>query len=239
MGNMSDIQQMEVGEPFAVGPFELLPDTLMILSGAVFRDMLPAVSHGAKRGRKPRPNPGYANSVYLSQEEVDSNPVMTLSPAEYRTLRLHLQGWKTCDIAKFFRVTEAAIHMRLKQHRVRAAKAYLMESLDEDISSLMGGALEAYRDGVRKTEDIDTRIKAADRIFRLNGKGLAKREDKPKEGDMSAAQFMSSLLKNIDAKININVGNSDSRDITPDSETKSLDGHLRGSGYATDVEDCE
>jgi hypothetical protein len=237
MGNMSDFEIVEV-DTFDVGTLELLPDTLMALSGASFGDMLPTVS---KKGAKTQMNSGYAPSIHFSEEDIAGNPILALTPIQYRTLRLHMQGWKPQQIAQYFGITEVAVNTRLRQKRVQAAKLHLLEELDEEMSGLMGTALDAYRDVVGPGNDKKLRLAAADRIFRLNGKGLAKAQDKSKDGDMSAAQFMKSLLENIETTINVDVNTrpADPRSITGSAEAKPLDGDVRGFSDAADVEDCQ
>jgi len=205
----------------------ILPDTLMMLTGETFMDMLPAVS-GAKRGPKTQFDGGYSRSIRYSEEEIRENPILALSPEEYRTLRLHMQGLGRRQMAAILGITEVGVGLRLQKHRVKAAKARLLAEIDEDLPALMSEALNVYRQGI-KSSDIDTRMKAADRIFKANGKGLAQ-QSKPPGEDMSAHKFMSTILQHFEANINVSVNNE---------STKSLEGNSRGIGYTIDAEDSE
>jgi hypothetical protein len=205
----------------------ILPDTMMMLTGDTFMDMLPAVS-GAKRGAKRQFDGGYSRSIRYSRDEIEKNPILALSPEEYRTLRLHMQGLGRGDIARILGITEVGVGLRLQKHRVKAAKARLLEEIDDDLSTLMTEAIDVYREGVRD-RDFDIRLKAADRIFKANGKGLVQQTKQSNE-DMSAHKFMSTILQHFEANINVNVNNE---------STKSLEGNSGRIGYTIDAEDSE
>jgi DNA-binding CsgD family transcriptional regulator len=223
---------MEEVEFLPMRPLELLPDTERMLSGDCFRDLLPEVSRRGP-GAPWQFDGGYSASIRYTEEEIADEPILALSPAEYRTLRLHMQGMPRREIAQIEGITEMAVGMRLRKHRVKAAKARLMEGVDEELEALTGEALDVYRDAVRSS-DLEMRLKAAEKIFKVNGKGVDQRK-KSGEGDLSAAEFMGTLLKNIHSEINISVGLNDYER----AATKSLDGNVRRISDAVDIEDSE
>ena len=213
---MSDFLRIEPAELLDAHLTMLLPDTIMMLSGESFRDMIP--SKVAQRTSV------YSDSIGYSRSEIEANPILALSPEEYKTLLLHMQGLKRGKIARILGITEVGVGMRLQKHRVKAAKARLLEEIDEDLSALVGEAVDVYRSGIKST-DAKIRLMAAKDILKANGRG----EVKSTEANSSPAQFMSTLLKNIDAKINVNVGLNDYEQPTE----KSLDGHV---GRVVDAE---
>jgi hypothetical protein len=229
---MSDFVHVQEAELLNAKLTMLLPDTLMMLTGETFMDMLPAVS-GVKRGAKKQFDGGYSPSIRYSREEIEENPILALSPEEYRTLRLHMQGLKRGQIAAILGITEMGVGLRLQKYRVKAAKARLLEEIDDDLSSLMTKAADVYRDGVT-ARDIETRMKAAERIFKINGKGSDKAKDSG-DTNMSPAQFMSTLLQNFETKINVDVKPIDYERPTE----KSLDGDGGRCINGDDFKDCE
>jgi hypothetical protein len=224
---MSDFVQVQEAELLAARLTMLLPDTMMMLTGGSFLDMLPAVS-GVKRGPKKQFDGGYSNSTRYSESEIRENPILALSPEEYRTLRLHMQGLGRREIAGILGITEVGVGLRLQKHRVKAAKARLLDEADEDLSSLVGEALDVYRKGL-KASDIEVRMKAADRVFKANGKGAPGQPKQPND-EMTAHKFMSTILQNFEANINVSVNHE---------PPISLEGNSRGIGYTIDAKDSE
>jgi hypothetical protein len=229
---MSDFTPIQEGELLVARLTMLLPDTMMMLTGGSFFDMLPLVS-GVKRGAKRQFDGGYTKSIRYTQQEIADNPILALSPEEYRTLRLHMQGLGRRELAGILGITEVAVGLRLQKHRVKAAKARLLNEADEDLSSLVGEALDVYRKGL-KASDIETRMKAADRIFKANGKGQDKVKDSG-DSNMSPAQFMHTLLQNFETHINVDVKPIDYER----PAQKSLDGYSGRCINGDDITDCE
>lgn len=226
---MSDLQTTQAVDILDVHLTMLLPDTLMMLTGESFANMLPAVSY-ERRGAKKQWDGGYTHSIRYTREEIEADPFLALSPQEYKTLRLHMQGLSRGEIARILGITEVGVGLRLQKNRVKVAKARLLEEADEDLSSLVGEALDVYRTGL-KARDLDMKMKAADRIMKFNGKGQEKKKDSGDQ-NMSPAEFMGTLLKNIDASINVNVGLNDYERPT----TRTVDGH---TGRVLDAEYSE
>lgn len=193
----------------SVGSFTLQDDIEAVLYDETFYESIIALEEdapwraaSAKRvGRKKGLHGTYIpnQSVHIDPMGLLNDPFMQLTPILLQTLRLHMQGLRVGEIADILRVTENAIHVRLSDDRLKAAKAKILASSEEDIQALSVKVVDVYRNAL-DSKDIDTQLKAADRIMKAAGRA----EKKNTQQSDTATSQLQQVLAQLNIQVNVN-----------------------------------
>jgi len=188
-----------------VGDFALLPPEAVVVEfEGVWIDGTCSLHNGP--GRPEGPMIGLPQVSRHLDERQTTDPISLLKPRQYLALRLSMTGIPISKIATQMELTVEGVRQLLANEKVKEARLHLMDTVAEtELAGLLTGALDAYRDGLN-SYDIDTRIKAADRVMKGLGKDARKTQDEPS----TATKDLTAVLTKIDSiranNVQINIG---------------------------------
>lgn len=139
--------------------------------------------------------------VKFSQEEIDKNPWLALSPRDYETLLLYMGGKSRREIATELQISEMTVTTRIAKPAMKRCMAMVKDTYEDDIHSLTALAVEAVRDCLTDEESKPLRLQAARDVLKATG-----RDKKIESGQATATSDMHKLLAAMKIDININQG---------------------------------
>jgi len=159
----------------------------------------------AKQDRRVTKNGAYSGNykgLKASAEEKALNPFLGLSPQEYDTLNLYMQGLSRNQIANVLGISPQTIYERLGQPHVRECILRLRASAGDDLHALVSEATQVLRDSMSSEEAIETRLKGASQVFKVTGYSTGTANAPKPE---SAASQMQRVLEMLQVNVQVNL----------------------------------
>jgi hypothetical protein len=141
---------------------------------------------------------GRHNPVQFSDTEVEENPVLGLSPKDYNTVLLHMEGMSRRDIASALQISEHTVTARLAKPAVREWVATQKDCWTEDIHALTESAITVLRDAMNKGEEMHHRLMGADKVLRVTERlGVTKNNTTEETASSQLQQVLAALQVNV------------------------------------------
>lgn len=186
-------------------PGDLLPDGSYIDAYGQKHYSSGVLYSYAKQDRRVTKNGAYSGNykgLKVSEKAKAENPFLGLSPQEYDTLNLYMQGLSRNQIANVLGISPQTIYERLGQPHVKECLMRLRASAGEDLHSLVGEATQVLRDAMSSEEDIETRLKGASQVFKVTGYSNGSANASKPE---SAASQMQRVLEMLQVNVQVNL----------------------------------
>ncbi len=113
-----------------------------------------------------------------------------LKPRHYRALFLHMNGARNQEIARMMGWSEVHVSIVLNDPLSQAFISQGMTDIDQEFRALLGPTVDVLKETLAHA-DPDIRLKAAEKVLRVNGKF----EKKADSGAVSAESLIRSLLE--------------------------------------------
>ncbi len=166
------------------------------------------VYKGATKDRRLTANGAFSGKhapKAFTPEEIAENPFLGLQPKDKITLLMHLEGRSRGEIANELEISEQTVTTRLAKKSVKACLVRVKEGYEQDLHSLTGLATQAVREGL-ESSDLETKLRAADRVFKTTGRFDRKVESQGGTATDHINQVLAALQVNVNI---INEGRDD------------------------------
>ena len=168
-------------------------------------------------------NAGNYRPMEFTEEEVARNPFVGLSPGELEVLTPYLEGRGRREIAAMFGICEQTVTYRLSSEASKNCLKKLRDIAEEELEDAVSLSVLAIKDGLARTQDINIRLKAADRQLKVTGR---LNNDKP-SGKVGAEDMIQQMLAAIQVNVNVSTNTNSgerSEQKRVDSEQKKVSG---------------
>lgn len=149
---------------------------------------------------------GRYQPMKFTPEEIEANPYVGLSAGEIDVLTFYMQGHGRQWIAEALGISEQTVTSRLATKQVKICRMKLRDLASDELEDAITLAAQAVRDGLSSGQDIQTRLKASDRVFKVTGKYNDKPSEKTGAEDM-IQKMLSAIQTNVTVNVNTGGGN--------------------------------
>lgn len=144
-----------------------------------------------------------------SEEEIEENPFLALSPKEMMTLEYHLDGLTSSEIAEKMGCAEQTAMMRMSRNHIQRCLAVVRNDNRNDMYSLLKESRSVLKDGLDKAQPFHLRLATAKEVHKVTGQYEAAREEKPESGEGEMMRFLQGAKVN---NLQVNIGASHGTD---------------------------